>query len=564
MDNLVIFNKFQENLEILNIYLRDEKYLYSTKFNTNDILSTAIINLDKLNYKFTQNHFNQFIKLACYTNNNDNFITRILPNHSIQQDLIKMFFSKFMPTDSQIDILIQCYYDTNLLKIRNSVSYQWIDILEQRVELLDDTLDNTAVDLPADIKITVSDLRNKLNNFYKNDTYSPTKIVQTALNAIRQLRTVSKNDKEHLINIFKNNLIPDYRCMSLLLNTYGIENIEHIDILIEQMINQRCKITVQLYRNIFFFNRKSNKIKTLIIENIITNLDNAKEIILTSYTDHKLELYTSLMNKYRNNKQIMTNILHLLIESDSYYIEYYDILQEQFIEYCVVDEVCLEHSCKSYYFNLFDILLEEYNLVPNYNCLINSIKTAIMSLYSEYTHGLIYKKLVKILSYKIEPKRDLFILLVDNNKVSCRTYLESLVELLVLHGLKLDQELVNMAFRNKVKLKNLSRFNLQPDEKHKVNISHIYNTIVLDSKRRQFKSINYDSTESTIYAQFFKKNKLITFTQLRQELLEYIHKNKLYNKNKILLPIDLKKLLKIPYKSVDVSQLDNLVSLFYN
>jgi len=315
--------------------------------------------------------------------------------------------------------------------------------------------------------------------------------------------------------------------------------------------------------------KNKNAINNAIIDNIASNLDNLVDIINT-YDHTWKKLFDSMLYKYRLNREIMTQIFDLVSIKSRVHTD--DELLKHFTKYdYILDETSLETACKTTNVNFFDILIDKYNIVPNYTCLINTISMLFDNYVATATYQKIYKNIIKIFNYKVEPNKSTFTYLMSKKIDSPYSvlYLEQLIELFILFGLTLDQNMIKIILKKKIRVNDLDRFTnkikIDLDKQYRDNISRIYNLVVGDKKMILKRTIDcYDSTESIIYAQYFKKDKSISFTKLRQELLEFIHNNKYYKEDKIILPKDLKKLLKISYiKSINTKYLDNVVSLFY-
>ena len=88
--------------------------------------SDIIVDLNNLNYNFTQSDFDNFLVNATYRKK-DSYITQKPQFDTINwEKAVKIMFTKFTPNNKQLEHLLSCYKPTTY---GNTYEFVWVDAL---------------------------------------------------------------------------------------------------------------------------------------------------------------------------------------------------------------------------------------------------------------------------------------------------------------------------------------------------------------------------------------------------------------------------------------------------
>ncbi len=451
-----LLDKATNNIPLLNKLLNTNKKLYNERGDITDKckLVKLLILLIKENYNFTSEQVDKFFEQAFYTPGYySNFITTKNTEH---KNIISYMLNKGKINNTQIlsilninqnnndyhyiyDILFQQKYDFTieqykLLKkalyvnvpinnydtLHNNVVYSACSYIENNTNI---EQFNKCVELLQENKMNFN--IEHLNIITIVQTYFSKPLV-TILNALLL------NFDDNILNIIisNNNLYNNY-ILYILIEKYGCN-----DTLINYLFDKNNKI----YSN-------TEILLKLMLKGYKCTLPILNKILKFRFKE------TFEIGK--NNGYETLNLSLAILEKQ--YNETKDGFTIPFINLFEIFDIqpdldTLNIVCRTSYKNEFDLLLNKYKLIPDYN----TLKSCFVTLN--------YDVIRTILNYKITPSSDILLQLTPTQIKYNSGNVQRIIDLLIEFGLMIKINSIEYLLLNKFCLENLERFDIKYEE----------------------------------------------------------------------------------------------------
>ena len=456
-------------IDTLNDLFKHKNSLYNdinySRNNVNSI-SNTIIKLDELGYAFTDTDFNNFIICAIYKKSQGYIGSTVYANSKIQKEqVVKIMFTKFTPTDKQMKLLIGCY--------KSKGNFDWVD-----------TLANKGYVFTTDQVDQLAKVGYNLAKIFKNKTNISLDQIKSS---ILTFSSFSKNELDDIRELIQNRELPkDF--INWLLENLPIPSFQYPKIMKEykalcSVFLERLSFDENSYNYIFRF--KSCEFIYFCIDagfipendSMIICATESKfiELVFYFHKKFKLEITTEIMNLIIKNQTKITRE----IAAYTYYNYINDkssvklMLSDFGYEDDIIESSVIDKYVSSYH------LLRLLDVKPNEETLQLGFKKGIDEIINDCTKKfkmiptsdhlkLLLRScyinsniLSDLLCYKILPtKEDYTILIKEHHNINIE-----IVELLIRYGLVLDLDDIKMALSKKIIIENLERFNIQYDDK---------------------------------------------------------------------------------------------------
>lgn len=461
----------QSYVDILNEGLKNKKSLCYEITSWNQPINkypicNAIIELEKLNYNFTQSQFDKFIaSIVC--NKKKSMIATLdrsgyleLGSHNFYTKITDIMFSKFHISSKQFDSILACYdniADKDVYHNQDGVGFVgfWIDSL---------------------IKYKYNFNKKQIDGLCSIG-YNVHKIVGNNLSQ-DQLKAIILSNFRSLSN---------QECVELKKLSDDNTSVEIILLLIKTN-NVWCDTSITTLHN-FFNGLDIKSINDKIIDTIITiNCNNSNKLVnylfeqglvpndkLISYMTKNYSLNRCIFESGIQitteiaNSLILIGYMSLYIDSDMYSFFIKNGCKKELLDSCIVGNNLIYYkffdalgisfndetfniACSKNNIGLFDICVQKHGLFPS---------DKHLSLCLNETLNMDFVN--KLLSFKIIPDASHIDVLCKNTIVSVNQ-IQNTIELFIKHGLILDYGLVKKLLKHEVKINNLQRFNIKYDE----------------------------------------------------------------------------------------------------
>lgn len=495
-----------------------------------DILSPSqlILKLSKnKQFEFTQDQFNKFIKCITY-NKTKSYLVSITnsPKRSIKDKVMKLMFSKFNPSENQIKLLTSCYRGNN-----GYCNYSWIDeLVEKRYEFSDNSVKNIILigypyskllanysSTVEHIEIILSMLNNIVNDCHtknieqiilKNNIIPTKKCFLIALNTIFENSYFISYKKELLMMLVTLGTDIDQECIEIAYeHTYDIPFIDYL------VTTGNVKFTVDFLEHVCGY-RNKNMALFLLGKGLQPNLNCLNRIIATESINIMGQIED--INLDGNNYSDYSNSSNSSYNSEnSENIIYFNLFDILILKGIKPDINTFIVAIRWNHHDIIDRLLNEFNIIPNIDCLNEAFLNIIHNNNSNKEHcnlENLNKELIHIiLNYKVIPDKSTFAIINSSN-----INFSYNLELLISYGFAINYEILELALLNKNTILNLNRFNIKYDK-------YLY---YLCYKYKYYPEI-YITKMRDIDNKIIKLRKMFECDEL-SSVINYINENKLY------------------------------------
>lgn len=459
-------------------FLNDPKKFVTSEnsyHHENNPPSNIIIELNRLNYEFTQDQFNRFVK-CCVYGKKKSFCSNY--KNRRQEDAVRIMFTKFEPSNVKVKAMFACINE-NATQNSLQIVYTWVD-----------TLFNHEYEFTEDQKQLLVKCRYNIAKIIGDDVLD--------IAGLEELMSNSKQivDDNFIQLIIKNNLVPTTKCLELFTKKLGYADIYRQDRLkngdiepnketnhaykyIKKIIdlgavpsddcfvNVLCDNSSYFFRGMYMFD-----VGTLIIDNIQKMSQNVFLGRLRNTLTKSLCYYILEKNKTDLDVNLLNELLLLdfsLNKEEFVRVNKKDVYQSfDIFKYLVWEkhitptQDTLKIVCLKKKLELFDILTEIYKMTPDKKCLDNALFNCCRE----------DKILIeKILQYKIIPDRISFYELcgftmhtngqiISSGSMYRNEQVGQILELLITYGLHITEEIYGIIIEHKIYLNNIERFGL--------------------------------------------------------------------------------------------------------
>lgn len=469
----------QGYIDSLNNYYKDKSSFYKLfRFNNNITKpSDLIVELNKLNYNFTQQDFTKFLANATFQKKNGYINQKPYYETNNWEEGIKIMFTKCTPTEKQFDHLISCHAPYGHWN-----KYVWIDALIARKYNFSDKA-----------KLQLAKVGYDMAKIYSNDTVTLEQLMSLVTSNINK-----KSDITSLKNIVnKNKLTYTNEFIELLLSLYPKQNynndFKYFNSILDIFFNDNAiKITNDLINILIKVNADYNIITYFMAKNLVSNDDlikycskttNCGALIFYMHKTHNLPITNEIFNKLflQQNNYSGSNIAYLIslgyekelaekCEIKNLYANYtFNFIPLMIHLNIKPDEDSFNLSCEQHKQDLFDYCVS-HKMIPNKSHLKLALQKTLTEIDLQFIN--------KLLCYKIIPDSDCLIFLdsnvhyPDNSKV--------VINLLMKYGYKPSINDVKQFMKHNIHLDNLENLGIKFDDEF-YYCSHINNKWTYDS-----------------------------------------------------------------------------------
>lgn len=521
----------ETSLGIMNNAFVSAKSLYDQN------ITTAIAHLIDLEYNFTINDFDNFIRLATMGTTKSYMTSPLNTPHNDQDKVIKYMLSKFTLSNDQFYKLVKC------IKIRTDNPYNlWMDtLIEKGYKFTDDQIEilklrkyNVTNLVRKGVSVDVTDIMNEIIDILNNnkqmialtnilnlhtDPY-PDNFMEIFLGKIREysfwgpaLKKFKKTIKQIIDILTTKGIKFTEQCNSAIISIttyytpFKSDIVRHI---LNKGFNPNILLLDQFSKignfSLVFYGVKKHDLNTAIMNSILSHCfyNNATDISEVKMN----KLKTKLIENGYDNQKILNMLRNQYSRSDMY---------DLFIEWGIKpDDKTFEIACKFNDYKIFRHCIDEFNLIPSKKHLELAFSCANDENYNIQKLDYNVAMITDILQYKVVPTPIEFNYMVQSNKVQIwekSKWSLELFNLLVKYGLKITIVDIEYALANNIYIDGLERFGIGYNDQL-YYLCHINNffpieymsKFVIDKNILELRSLCRKQTTIDKIMTFMKKN----------------------------------------------------------
>jgi len=468
----------QGYIDSLNNYYKVKSSFYDLSRLNNTITkpSDLIVELNKLNYNFTQQDFTKFLVNATYQKKNGYLNQKPQFETNNWEEGIKIMFTKCTPNEKQFDHLISCHHINGYWN-----KFVWIDALVARKYNFSDNQ-----------KLQLAKVGYDMGKLYTNTTVTLEELTSLVTSVISK-----KSDITTLKNIVnKNTLTYTNDFIEQLLSQYPKQNYnndyKYFASILDIFFNDKAiQITNELNNILIKVKADYNAINYFISKNIIPNNElmeycskttNCGALIFYMHKKYNLPITAEIFNKLfsQQNNYIGSNIAYLVsIGYEKELAEKYEIKNLygnytlNFIPLMthlnvIPNEDTFNISCEQHKQDLFEYCIN-HKMIPS--------KKHLKLALSKTSTDADLQFINKLLCYKIIPDSDCLVFLISNQYYPEKS--KAVINLLMKFGYKPSSDDVKLFMKHNIHLENLENLGIKFDDNF-YYLSHIHNNWTYD------------------------------------------------------------------------------------